>query len=84
MVPVPVFPQKPPLDVLPPVVPETWIPVVVVAPPPPELLTLAPPPVPPVVVPPVLVVEQPPVIVAPETPPEIYVAPKRARKQERN
>ncbi|NDP38543.1 MAG: filamentous hemagglutinin N-terminal domain-containing protein [Rhodoferax sp.] len=62
----------------------TWMPVVVPPGTPPELLTLAPPVVPPVVVAPVLVVEQPPVIVAPETPPEIYVAPKRARKQDRN
>ncbi|WP_296529855.1 YDG domain-containing protein, partial [Rhodoferax sp.] len=65
----------------------TWMPVVVPAGTPPELFTLAPPPPPapsPVVVPPVLVVEQPPVIVAPEAPPEIYVAPKRAPKQDRN
>ncbi|MHB8948554.1 MAG: two-partner secretion domain-containing protein [Rhodoferax sp.] len=64
----------------------TWMPIVVPPATPPELFTLAPPPVPPVVVvpPPVLVVEQPPVIVAPESPPEIYVAPKRARKQDRN
>jgi filamentous hemagglutinin family protein len=70
--------------VKPGVTPPTWMPVVVPAGTPPELLTLAPPVVPPVVVAPVLVVEQPPVIVAPETPPEIYVAPKRARKQDRN
>ena len=71
-------------SVPPGVSPSTWMPVVVAPGTPPQLFTLAPPPVPHVVVPPVLVVEQPPVIVAPETPPEIYVAPKRARKQDRN
>ncbi len=71
--------------VVPPVMPPVFVPPVVITPSTPPLLsTLVPPPLPPVFVPPVLVVEQPPVIVAPETPPEIYVAPKRARKQERN
>ncbi|MBU3899355.1 MAG: hypothetical protein KJ614_10575, partial [Gammaproteobacteria bacterium] len=83
-----VVPPIVPVVVVPPVLPSddtTWMPVVVPAATPPELFTLAPPPAPPpVVVPPVLVVEQPPVILAPETPPEIYVAPKRARKQDRN
>jgi hypothetical protein len=61
----------------------TWMPVVVPPGTPPQLLTLAPP-VPPIVVAPVLVVEQPPVIAPPESPPSIYVAPHRPRKQDRN
>ncbi len=69
----------------------TWMPTVVLAKTPPELLALAPAQAPLVVVPaaapvvaPVVVQQPAPVIVPIETPPEVYVAPVRPRKQDRN
>ncbi|WPC66808.1 filamentous hemagglutinin N-terminal domain-containing protein [Rhodoferax ferrireducens] len=78
----PELPYEGPI-VMPGVGAPTWMPVVVPPGTPPQLLTLAPP-VLPVVVAPELVVEQPPVIAPPESPPSIYVAPHRPRKQDRN
>lgn len=86
--PMVVAPPFAPPVVASPVTPVNWMPAAVRTPP--ELLTLAPAIVP-VVVPPAVpvaappVVQQPaPVVVPAETPPQIYVAPVRPRKQDRN
>ncbi len=79
----PVVPPYEGPNVSPRVTPPTWVPVVVLPGTPPQLLSLVAP-VPPVVVAPVLVEEQAPVVVPVETPPTIYVAPHRPRKQDRN
>jgi hypothetical protein len=86
LVPPPVTPTY----IAPPVTPVTWVPVI--APPriPPQLLTIAPPVAPPVVLiaaPPERPVAAPqaPAVQAPAAPaPEVYVAPHRPRKQDRN
>jgi hypothetical protein len=86
LVPPPVAPTY----IAPPVTPVTWVPVI--APPqlPPQLLTIAPPMAPPVmlvVAPPerpVVVQEQLPIVAPVQAPPEVYVAPHRPRKQDRN
>jgi hypothetical protein len=82
--PLPVYPQQPPPDEWPPVVPETWTPVVVIVPMPPELLTLVPPVPPTVSVVPAPVEEQPSVIVPVQVLPKIHVTPPRPPKQDRN
>ncbi|MDZ4189148.1 MAG: hypothetical protein U1D25_13710 [Hydrogenophaga sp.] len=78
--PLPVYPQQPPLEEWPLVVPGAEVPVVVIVPMPPELLTL----VPPVPVVPAPTEKQPSVIVPIKVPPKIHITPPRPPKQDRN
>jgi len=82
---LPIVPSVAPSDVAPRVTPVTWIPVIAPLTTPPQLLALMSPvlPVVPVTQAPV-VQEEAPVVVPVETPPTIYVAPHRPRKQDRN
>ena len=95
--PVVAIPVTPPMDeshemplVKSRVVMPTWMPVVASIKIPPQLLTLGPPVTPPAVLfvapdeTPVAVPEKTPIVVPAETPPQVYVAPHRPRKQDRN
>jgi hypothetical protein len=83
-----------PSDVVPGMVPVTWVPTITPGRTPPQLTNFVPPvaavvtpPVAQYVAPveqPVVVQEQLPIVAPVQAPPEVYVAPHRVRKQDRN